>query len=102
MKKAVVLALAMLCGSAAAQMIGGNLHRASLREWHQATSANQFATVADIVERILNTSDPVAVGPKARNVQSCINRVAGNFTQRSQLVADTAVACMAELGYLPR
>jgi hypothetical protein len=103
MKKAVLLALAMVCCSATAQdHFGGTLHRATLREWHIASPADQLATVADIVERILNIRDPLAVAPKARDVQACINRVSDNFKLRSQLVADTAVACMAELGYLPR
>ena len=103
MKKAVLLCLAMVCGGAAAQdTIVGTLHRATLREWHQATSGNQFATAADIVERILNLRDPLSVAPKARDVRACINRVSNNFQLGSQTVSDTAVACMAELGLLPR
>jgi hypothetical protein len=103
MKKAILLALAMVCGSAAAQAtIGGTLHRATLREWHQATIGNQMATAADLVESVLNLRDPVALAPKARDVQACINRVADNFKLGSQMVADTALACMAQLGYLPR
>jgi hypothetical protein len=103
MKKAVFLALAIAYGGAAAQpTVGGTLHRATLREWHQATIGNQIATAADLVESILNLRDPVAIAPKARDVQSCINRVAYNFKNGSQMVADTAIACMAELGYLPR
>lgn len=103
MKKAILLALALYCGSAAAQQtVGGTLHRATLREWHQASIGNQIATAADLVESIINLRDPVAIAPKARDVQSCINRVADNFKNGSQMVADTAIACMAELGYLPR
>jgi uncharacterized hydantoinase/oxoprolinase family protein len=102
MKTAIFLALALLCGSAAAESTGATLHRATLREWHTATSANQFATVADLIENVLNLHDPLANAPKAREVQSCISRVARNFQSGSQMVADTAVACMAELGYLRR
>lgn len=103
MKSAIFLSLALACGGAAAQgAIGGNLHRATLREWHLASSANQVATVADIIEKLLNIGDPVVVTRRAREVQACINRVSDNFQLRSQLVADTAVACIAELGYLPR
>lgn len=103
MKKVVLLALALGCGSAPAQgTVGGTLHWATLREWHQATSVNQLMTVADIVGRFLNISDPVALAPKARDVQGCINRVAENFKLRSQTVADTAIACMAQLRYLKR
>ncbi|MDQ2989613.1 MAG: hypothetical protein M3R60_10995 [Pseudomonadota bacterium] len=102
MKTAVFLALALLCGGALAESAGATLHRASLREWHMATSADQFATVADLIENVLNLRDPLAVAPKARSVQACVSRVAGNFQLGSQLVADTAVACMAELGYLRR
>jgi hypothetical protein len=105
MKKAMLLApaLALACASAAAQpTIGGTLHRATLREWRQATIGNQIATAADLVESILNLRDPLAIAPKARDVQSCISGVAYNFKQGSQLVADTALACMAQLGYLPR
>jgi hypothetical protein len=80
----------------------GDLHHASLREWNQAGEANQFATASDLVERILNLHDPIAIRPKARQVQACISRVAGNFQQGHQAVADTAVACMAELGLLSR
>ncbi len=78
----------------------GDLHGAALRDWRQASDANQFATASDLVERILNLHDPLALRPKARQVQSCINRVASDFQQGSQAVADTAVACMAELGML--
>lgn len=102
-KAATILALAMLCGSAGAEeSLTGTLHRGTLREWHQATSANQLATAADIVERVLNISDHITSAPKARDVQSCINRVSANFALRSQMVFDTAVACMAELGYMRR
>jgi hypothetical protein len=102
MKTAVLLALAMLCGSAAAQGSAGTLHRATLRQWHMASSADQFATVADIIEKVLNVRDPLAVAPKARDVQACVSRLSNNFLMGSQMVADTAVACMAELGYLKR
>lgn len=80
----------------------GDLHRASLRDWNQASDGNRFATTSDLVERILNLHDPIAVRPKARQVQACISRVALNFQQGGQAVADTAVACMAELGMLSR
>ncbi len=103
MKIALVLALAMACGGASAEVsVGGTLHGATLRDWHAASASNQLATVADIVGKFLNLRDPLAVAPKARAVQSCINRVSGNFKLRSQTVADTAIACMAELGYLQR
>jgi hypothetical protein len=103
MKTAVLLALAMLCGGAAAQGAGGGtLHRATLRQWHMATNADQFATVADIVAKVLGVHDPLAVAPKARDVQACVSRLSSNFQMGSQMVADTAVACMAELGYLKR
>jgi hypothetical protein len=103
MKKTLLLALALHCSLAAAQgTVSGTLHRATLREWHQANAANQFATVSDIVEGILNLRDPLATAPKARDVQACVNRVAANFKLGYQTVSDTAIACMAELGYLPR
>jgi hypothetical protein len=87
---------------AGATIAGGTLHRSSLREWHQATAANQYATTADIVERYLNIRDPIELGPKVRDVYTCINRVSANFKQRNQAVSDVAYACMAELGYLKR
>lgn len=103
MKASLLLTLAM-CAPAvgAATVAGGNLHRATLREWHQSTSANQYATAADIVERFLNIRDPLTLAPKVRDVHGCINRVSSNFKLRAQAVADTAIACMAQLGYLPR
>lgn len=100
MKTAVFLALALLCGGAMAESSGATLHRATLRQWHTATLADQLATVADLIENVLNMHDPLAVAPKARSVQACVSRVASNFQLGSQMVADTAVACMAELGYL--
>jgi hypothetical protein len=101
MKKSLLLALILICASAGAQTTLGTLHRSTLREWHQASPANQFATTADLIERVLNIKDPVAAAPKARNVQSCISRAAANYLLGSQMVADTAYACMGELGYLP-
>ena len=103
MRIIVILVLAVACAAARAEVtVGGTLHGSTLRDWHAASAANQLITVADIVERVLNLRDPLAVAPKARAVQSCINRVSNNFKLRSQMVTDTAVACMAELGYLPR
>lgn len=92
----------MACGASGQQGPSGDLHHASLREWNQAGEANKFATASDLVERILNLHDPIAIRPKARMVQACINRVAVDFQQGGQAVADTAVACMAELGMLSR
>lgn len=103
MKNATLLVLLLYCGAAAAaETIGATLHRASLRDWHQATSGNQFATVADIVEKMSGNNDHLTVAPKARDVQACINQISANFSLRSQTVFDTAIACMAKLGYLPR
>lgn len=103
MRILVILVLAVACSSARAEVtVGGTLHGSTLRDWHAASAANQLITVVDIVEKVLNLRDPLAVAPKARAVQSCINRVSNNFKLRSQMVVDTAVACMAELGYLPR
>lgn len=103
MKAAVVVALAMACGGAAAQgMVRGTLHASNLRDWNAASASDQMATVTDIVERVLNVHDPLGVAPKARDVRACINRVSSNFKIGAQAVTDTAVACMAELGYLPR
>lgn len=97
------LVLCMIAGTASAQQaVSGDLHRASLRDWNQASEANRFATTSDLIERILNLHDPLAVRPKARQVQGCISRVAADFQQGGQAVADTAVACMAELGMLSR
>src|SRR3954469_19114921 len=95
MKKATFLALALVlyCTGAAAQgTVSGTLHTATLREWHQANAANQFATVADLIEGILNLRDPLSVAPKARDVQACVNRVAANFKLGHQTVSDTALA----------
>ena len=103
MKRALVLALAIVSSAEAADVVvGGTLHGATLRDWRAASSANQLATVADIIEKFLNLRDPLAVAPKARAVQSCVSRVAANFTRGAQTVADTSIACMAELGYLQR
>lgn len=96
------LSCLLMGGAWAQQGAGGDLHRASLRDWSQAGEANRFATTVDLVERILNVHDPIAVRPKARQVQACISRVAADFQQGGQAVADTAVACMAELGMLAR
>lgn len=97
------LIMCLITASAAArQAPSGDLHNATLRAWNQANSANQFATASDLVERILNLHDPIALRPKARQVQICISRIAVDFQQGSQAVADTALACMAELGMLSR
>lgn len=98
----MLLSLVISAPHAAEDFLGGNLHGASLREWHTASSQNQLATLADIIGRMLNIGDPIALKSKSLNVQSCINRVARNYTLRSQSVSDTALACMAELGYLGR
>jgi hypothetical protein len=81
------------------RFLGGTLHGASLREWHTASSQNQLATLADIIGRMLNIGDPMVLKTRSMAVQSCMNRVASNYALRSQAVSDTALACMAELGY---
>ncbi|WP_426109648.1 hypothetical protein [Massilia sp. PWRC2] len=99
----VMLLCSCISASAwARQGPGGDLHNATLRAWNLASEANRFATASDLVERILNLHDPIALRPKARQVQTCISRVAIDFQQGGQAVADTAVACMAELGMLAR
>ena len=98
----ILLSLVLSAPVGADEFLGGNLHGASLREWHTASSQNQLATLADIVGRMLNIGDPIILKTKTLEVQSCINRVARNYTLRSQSVTDTALACMAELGYLGR
>ena len=103
MKAAVLVALTICAGSACAESeLGGNLHRASLRDWRIASPGNQVATMTDIVGKVLNIGDPLALAPKVRDVQSCVSRIADNFTRGSQTVFDTAFVCMAELGYLRR
>ncbi len=104
MRSSTLLAILFSINAAAwaAQEQSGDLHNASLRDWNQASEANRFATASDLVERMLNLHDPIAVRPKARMVQACISRVSANFQQGSQAVADTAIACMAELGMLSR
>lgn len=103
MKTAVLVALALCAGSACAQKnIGGTLHQSTLREWRIATPGDQLATVTDIVGRILSNGDPLAVKSASLDVQMCVNRVAANFKLGTQTVADTAVACLAELGFLRR
>jgi hypothetical protein len=94
---------AFVCvGAAHAQWYsGGDLHRSTLREWSRATASNQLATLADIVGKTLKMRDPDAVKPKALEVQACVNVVARNAKLSSQPVADTAVGCMFQLGYLP-
>ena len=98
----LLLSLVISAPAGAEEFMGGTLHSANLREWHLASSQNQLATLADIVGRMLNIGDPVLLRSKTLEVQNCINRVAGNFKLRSQTVSDTAIACMAELGYLQR
>lgn len=103
MKASVLVALAIFAGSAFAEPdVGGNLHRANLRDWRIASPANQMATITDIVGKVLNIGDPLDLAPKVRDVQSCVSRLAENFTRGSQTVFDAAYVCMAELGYLRR
>ncbi|GJI97033.1 hypothetical protein RugamoR57_37510 [Duganella caerulea] len=100
---AVALVLVLATSTASAQWyVGGTLHRATLSEWTASTSSNQLATLADIVGKTLSLRDPVAVRPMAEQVQACINVVAANKKMGTQPVADTAVGCMFQLGYLPK
>lgn len=98
----LLLSLVISAPVGAEEVLGGTLHGANLRDWYLASSQNQLATVGDIVGHVLNIADPVDLKVRTLAVQGCINRVAGNFTLRSQSVSDTAIACMAELGYLKR
>lgn len=106
MRKAIGIAglvMTLTFGVASAQWYsGGTLHRATLNEWRASTGSNQLATLADIVGKTLNLRDPVEVRPMAEQVQACINVVAANKKMGTQPVADTAVGCMFQLGYLPK
>lgn len=95
--------LSFSVGTVSAQWYaGGTLHRATLSDWRVSTASNQLATLADIVGKTMNLRDPVAVKPMAEQVQACINVVAANKKMGTQPVADTAVGCMFQLGYLPK
>ena len=97
------LVMTLAVGAASAQWYsGGTLHRATLSEWRASTGSNQLATLADIVGKPLNLRDPVAVKPMAEQVKARINVLAANKKMGTQPVADTAVGCMYQLGYLPK
>lgn len=106
MRKAIFVVgtvMSLAAATASAQWyVGGTLHRATLSDWRASTGSNQLATLADIVGKTLDIRDPVAVRPMAEQVQACINVVASNKKMGTQPVADTAVGCMFQLGYLPR
>lgn len=97
------LVMTLTVGNASAQWYsGGTLHRAMLSDWRASLGSNQLATLADIVGKTLNLRDPVAVKPMAEQVQACVNVVAANKKMGAQPVADAAVGCMYQLGYLPK
>jgi hypothetical protein len=97
----VLLLLALACASASAQFEpNAALHGESLRAWRTEPARDQLATITDIVVKILNISDPIEARDKARSVQGCVNKVAADFMAGERRVADVAVMCIAQLGYL--
>ena len=93
--------LALVCASASAQFEpNAALHGESLRAWRTESTRDQLATITDIVVKILNISDPIEARNKARSVQGCVNKVASDFMAGERRVADVAVMCIAQLGYL--
>lgn len=97
----VLFLLALACASASAQFEpNASLHGESLRAFRTESARDQLATLTDIVVRILNISDPIDARTKALNVQGCVNKVAADFMAGERRVADVAVMCIAQLGYL--
>ena len=72
----------------------------SLRAWRTASERDQMATMTHIVVNILNISDPIDARAKALQVRGCVNKVAADFMAGERRVADVAVLCIAQLGYL--
>ena len=95
------LFLMLACASASAQFEpNAALQGESLRAWRGESTRDQLATMTGIVVKILNISDPIEARNKARNVQGCVNKVAADFMAGERRVADVAVMCIAQLGYL--
>ena len=95
------LLLALVYVGASAEIApNAALHGESLRTWRTESTRDQLATISDIVVKILNISDPIEARNKARTVQGCVNKVAADFVSGERRVADVAVMCIAQLGYL--
>lgn len=77
-----------------------NLHGDTLRTWRSAPTRDQMATITDIVVKILNISDPLEARSKAIAVHACVGKTAADFMAGERRVADVAVSCIAQLGYL--
>ena len=80
---------------------GGTLHRATLREWNAATSANRLATAADFAATILKARklSTDQLRPKAVELVEAIRPSAEDPSLGALKVAEVAAASGALLGW---
>jgi hypothetical protein len=76
---------------------GGTLHKATARQWFDATPANRLATSADFVSGILKPRSMAEMKAQAEEMQTCISEAAP--TSPSQSVAQLGAACAIVLGW---
>jgi hypothetical protein len=78
---------------------GGNLHRASLREWKTATYENKLATSADMVAKLKKFTSTVEMKAAAVELEQCVSKVAEGPEAERQPVSEVAAACALLMGY---
>jgi hypothetical protein len=105
MKKIIVLFSVVAVSTAALAaddvwFMGGTLHKSTLREWKSASGPNQLATIGDIMCAVTKDCDGKTGKPRAIQIRSCVNDAASDSRRQSQSVAEAALICAIDAGYV--
>ncbi|MGY6709743.1 MAG: hypothetical protein ACXIVF_15595 [Rhizobiaceae bacterium] len=84
---------------------GGDLHRADGAGWHQAGNDNRMATSADFIVTVgdrltFDATDFDEIYLRSINLVACLDEVFAEPSIRSLQVAEVAMLCMAQMGWV--
>jgi len=77
---------------------GGTLHKGKLADWKKATTENRLATAGDFIAKLTGDLDI----SKAIELKACLTTFSKGAEEEiiNQKVAEAAVLCAAQLGYI--
>lgn len=96
---AIFLMLAPALVSASEWYIGGTLHQATAKQWHNASSENQLATAADFVAKAQTPASMGQLRRRSIELKQCITSATADSSLGDQKVVQIAALCIVQLGY---
>lgn len=75
--------------------IGGTLHKATIKDWKQATEANQLATCADFVAKVNKPANMEILKLQAIELKICITTATADLDETNTMgVSEIASMCL--------